>query len=173
MADSGQPEAPENAIELYKIAIEEYRFQVGLNWERTQHWFALNAALAGGAIALLRLTTDRAAYALVGGLFLAGVVTCGLALVGASRQHGYYREARDHKGRLEAAMELGDFALRTTRGMGATSKWGFLTLTRGYYVLYAVLGIIDLGGAGYAFHEALSATSAPAETPGGGPPASG
>lgn len=34
-------------VDLYKVAVEEYRFQVDLNWKRTQYFLALNVAILG------------------------------------------------------------------------------------------------------------------------------
>lgn len=42
----------EEALTLYRIAVDEYRFQVTLNWNRTQYTLALNIGVLGVGVGL-------------------------------------------------------------------------------------------------------------------------
>lgn len=72
------------------MAVEEYRFQVRLNWERTRDYFILNGALVSVALGLQRFG-DFANNLLVGLMLL---LACGVGLLGAFTHrtgHKYYR----------------------------------------------------------------------------------
>lgn len=45
----------EDLWQLYKLAIEEYRFQVNLNWQRSQYFLGLNAAIISVGAGLIHL----------------------------------------------------------------------------------------------------------------------
>jgi hypothetical protein len=105
---------PDRTIELYKIAVDEYRFQAEFNWKRSQYLLAFNAAiLAAGAGVGAR---PGSAAALV---FILGGVAALMSLKVVSTQHSYYRAARDHMRRLEQALDLpADQRLDTTSTLG-------------------------------------------------------
>ena len=44
-----------DSLELYKIAVEEYRFQVKLNWDRTAYHLTLSSGLIAIAVGLLKV----------------------------------------------------------------------------------------------------------------------
>lgn len=52
-------------------------------------------------------------------VFLVGALLAVLSILANRTQHGYYRAAREVKGRLEGELRLGDRALTTTPGMGS------------------------------------------------------
>lgn len=108
-------------FELYKIALEEYRFQVTLNWNRTQYYLVLNVGILGVATGILQLGQRNVAF-LAAGLYFAGLVCCLLSLSACHVQHGYYRRARDHKADIESLLHLADLRLQTTPGMGSTIR---------------------------------------------------
>lgn len=108
-------------IELYRIALEEYRFQVNLNWNRTQYYLALNIGLIGIATGILELAEGSVSL-LTGGLYLAGLVCCSLSYAAVRVQQGYYQAARDHKAAIEHCLGLGDLSVTTTPGMGSTIR---------------------------------------------------
>lgn len=113
-----QRDPREDAWESYKLAVEEYRFQTNLNWSRSQYWFVLAAALlvAGTSLAA---ASPRVPDAVPLVTFGAGALVSVLAWLATNTQHGYYRNARDTKARLEEELQLGKFALTTTPSMGA------------------------------------------------------
>lgn len=82
-------------IEAYKIAVDEYRFQVRLAWDRNR--FFLLGAMTGisAAVALIRFSDQLAAALLTPILF--GLSAC-LAILGLSAQKigkTYYRRTLD------------------------------------------------------------------------------
>lgn len=116
------PDEPQAWLwDQYKVAIDEYRFQVDLNWRRTQYFFALNAAVLVAAIGLLRTGADLPAVVEVAPFFV-GVATSLLALAANSTQKEYYRATQDTKRALEQRLGLGELATRTTPGMGSKRK---------------------------------------------------
>src|SRR4051794_1292834 len=81
--------------DLYRIAVEEYRFQAQHNWSRTQYLLAFDAGILVVAVGLGSQP------------LLLGVIAFGLGLIAAVLtmlvirvQHGYYRAARDHMRRV-------------------------------------------------------------------------
>lgn len=143
---------------LYRIAVDEYRFQVDLNWQRTQHWFTLNLAIASVAIGLLRVSTDPGTNLLVGAIFGCGALASIVAAIALNAQHDYYRSVRNHKDRLEHEMGLGRFALRTTPGMRGERRVGVKRLRRVttlYTGLLVAVAAVDAGGVAYALCAAL------------------
>lgn len=103
---------------LHKTAIEEIRFQVTLNWDRTKFYFLFNAALftvAGGLTHFgggNSIAAEAAIFALAGlnSFFAAHTIRKG---------HRYYRTARKQLKAVERKLKLMDdeLALETTRGM--------------------------------------------------------
>ena len=160
MVSSEEPPTPEAepSLDLYRIALDEYRFQVNLNWQRTQHWFTLNAAIAGAAVALLGLADDRGTYLLVTLVFLAGVFAAAVAIVATRTQHDYYRRTRDKKQRLEEDLRLGTYALTTTPGMRGEARAGVARIfhvTSLYTGLLGALAAVNAAGVVYALCAAF------------------
>ena len=90
----------EELREIYKIAIDEYRFEVTLNWQRTQHYLTLNLALVAAAVGLLRVGgTDYPL--LVALLFVVGAFFAKLARKAIKTGHTYYRRAAYKKTLIE------------------------------------------------------------------------
>jgi hypothetical protein len=90
-------------LDLYRTAVEEYRFEVRLNADRTQHFLLLNGAISSAAIALLKLQVAPSAVA---GIFVIGVMTAVLGLLVVTRGHSYYRATAYKKMLLEDLMGL-------------------------------------------------------------------
>lgn len=102
-------------VELYKNAVEEYRFQVQFNWTRTQYLLVFNAAILAAAVALS--ARPGVGAAVVYGL---GAVAAALSSVVQSTQHGYYRAARNRLKRVEAMYKIPEAArIDTTGNLGA------------------------------------------------------
>ena len=138
-------------LDLYKIAVDEYRFQVTLNWQRTQYYLALNAALLAAGTGLLEAVRGRLNI-LIALVFFSGLASCILSILSGEVQHAYYRAARDAKARLETRLQLGDLALKTTTGMG--SPLHRLGTVVGYNrFLLGVLGAADIGGVTFAIYR--------------------
>jgi hypothetical protein len=89
---------PEALWRLYAHAVDEYRFQVNLNWQRLQYFLGLNVAILGVGAGLLRLGSNRQPQpdnTLPALVFFAGVCLSLASWYMARRQQGYYRSARD------------------------------------------------------------------------------
>jgi hypothetical protein len=131
-------------LDLYKSALDEYRFQVNLNWNRTQYYLALNIAILGVAVGIQELT-DGGLVFLATILYLVGFVCCILSFAAAHVQHGYYRRSRDHKDALETRLNLDDLAIKTTPGMGSKiRRLGRVTTFNN--VVLGILAIANVGG---------------------------
>jgi hypothetical protein len=137
--------------EQYRKAVEEYRFQVDLNWRRSEYFFVLNiGVLVAGATLLASEDVPRGLVALVFGL---GALLASLSILANNTQSGYYHAARDLKKGLEAKLELDKFAIATTPGMGSPiarlGKVGTFLKT-----MLVAIAFVDLIGAGIAIANA-------------------
>lgn len=146
-----EPTDPDVLLQLYKIAIEEYRFQVTLNWNRTQYYFVLNVGVIALATGILNLS-DHARDWMVAAIYCVGLLCCGLSFLASRVQTGYYQTARDHKRVLEQRLGLGTLALSTTPGMGsALRRLGKVTTFNA--VLLGALAVVNVIGIGFALIE--------------------
>jgi hypothetical protein len=147
-------QAPSRAelLELYKIAMEEYRFQVNLNWSRTQYYLVLNVGILGVATGILQLARSGVGI-LVGAIYIAGIACAVLSLAASRVQLGYYRAARTHKADIEQQLELGPLSISTTPGMGSTlRRFGKVTMFNNFTL--CVLALADAIGAVASFIRA-------------------
>jgi hypothetical protein len=100
----------------------------------------LNVGLLAGGLGLLKV--NGLSSAVPGAIFGVGVVASVLCLIATATQHGYYRSARDGKGAIEQALNLGEYAIRTTPGMGGIRRLGSVT-----NISYLLLVLLALGNA--------------------------
>lgn len=122
-------------IELYKIAVDEYRFQAQFNWTRTQAMLVFNTALLAAGSAVASGTRSGHGAALI---FVLGGVASSLSVLVVRTQHGYYRAARSHMRRLEEASGIAqDLRLDTTATLGGRKQT--VTVNQLVYLLLAVL----------------------------------
>lgn len=77
----------ERQWEQYKLLVEEYRFQVELNWKRSQYFLVLNVAVLVAAVGLLTGSSPRPKI-LVGAVFVLGGLLAILSLLGQPRPAG-------------------------------------------------------------------------------------
>lgn len=134
--DRGGEPSPDIAraelLELYRIVVEEYRFQVKLNWDRTQYYFVLSTALmtAGGTL-LATLKGWGAVVSLF--VFILGCTSAILGRQSIIKGHEYYRRivyrktlVEDLLGRLHTlpgyTYEEAGLNLTTTSGMADARK---------------------------------------------------
>ena len=87
------------------MAVDEYRFQVRFNWERTRDYFILNGALVSVAIGLHR-PGDLANNLLVGCILLLACATGILGAITHHTGHKYYRRTVYKKTLLEDILGL-------------------------------------------------------------------
>jgi len=104
-------------LKLYELALQEYRFQILLNWDRSKHALIFNGALLGAAAGLFRLGSG--APLLVSVIFAFVFVNSALGALGSRRGHSYYRATRAHKAAIERELGLAqrNLAIETTTGM--------------------------------------------------------
>jgi hypothetical protein len=166
------PLLPDTLLDLYKIALDEYRFEVRLGWDRTTYFLVLNSAILTVATGLLKLNNPPAVYLFIALLFLLG---CGTSIIGSisiTRNHGYYRRAVVKKTLIESRLGLFDpipgmhpslnLSVGTTPGQGDhmrilndPERWVARKLRRSAitcllgYVLIA-LAVVDSFGATYS-----------------------
>ena len=127
--------------DVYKIAVEEYRFQAQYNWSRTQYLLAFNVGILAAATAVASQPGKSAA--LVFGL---GAIAALLSMSVVQVQHGYYRAARDHMKRIEAAVALPpDQRIDTTANLGGRRR-KVLSVNQVVYLLLASVAVADLVG---------------------------
>lgn len=137
--------------EQYRKAVEEYRFQVDLNWRRSEYFFVLNIGVLVAATTLLASQdVPRGVVALV---FCLGTLLAVLSILANNTQSGYYHAARDLKKELEAKLELDQFAIATTPGMGSPiTRLGRVgTFLK---IMLIAIACVDLVGAGVAIAKA-------------------
>lgn len=135
---------------LYRIALDEYRFQVNLNWSRTQYYIALNLGIFGVATSLLKLNDPKLASLVGIGLYLAGGLCCVLSLIAGHVQREYFRQTKRHKAAIEARLELGDLAIRTTPGMAGDTARRLAKVTTFNTVILSIVLLLDAAGLGYS-----------------------
>lgn len=140
-AGEPQDEIPRaELLELYRVVIDEYRFQIRLNWDRTQYYFVFNSAMmTAGATALATLKSWGSVVA-----FFIFVVGCASAVLGrrsVTKGHEYYRRIMYRKTLIEDLLgrlhKLPGYAysdaalnLATTGGMADSRR--ILDDTEGY-----------------------------------------
>jgi hypothetical protein len=134
----------ERLFKLLDIHLAEYRFQVDLNWRRTQHLLALNSAMLAAGVGLLRLSPDDATP-LAGVVFFAGLLLAALGRLVIETQHDYYRAAREGLERIEALLGLGELGIRTTPAMGSVYRRR-ITVTKALLAVFAVIFVLDAIG---------------------------
>lgn len=165
-------------LDLYKSAVEEYRFQVKLNADRSRDYFVGNSAIIAAGVTLL----GQAKLPLLsGGAFVIGVVVSILSMFGTHTQHGYYRSTRDRMRALEDQLGYTSRGLELVEVTPSGSRFRrFGKVTTFNYVTLALLCAINVMGATWSFWrvghpepgQAAAAVTAPrtATTPGPGVP---
>ncbi|MGC2321308.1 MAG: hypothetical protein WA463_01635 [Terriglobales bacterium] len=115
----------EQLLELYKIAIEEYRFQVRLNWDRTAYQLTLNSGLIAIAVGLMKIGSAPLLNLFVGGIFLVGLAAAVVGIQNVLRGHRYYRNTIVKKTLLEDQLGLTKpvekYEAGLTMGVGTTT----------------------------------------------------
>lgn len=93
-------------FELYKIALEEYRFEVKLNNDRTFRFLVFNAAVLSVGTGLLKTNGPPASNIFVVLLFIAGAMSSLLGIRAIKKGHEYYRRAIYKKTLIETRLGL-------------------------------------------------------------------
>jgi len=119
-------------LDLYKIAIEEYRFEVRLGWDRATYLLALNSAILSVATGLLKLDNPPVVYALISCIFGFGLWTSLVGSLSITKAHEYYRRTVVKKTVIEQLLGLNaqlpdlhqslNLAVGTTKGQSEHMK---------------------------------------------------
>ncbi|MCL2542309.1 MAG: hypothetical protein FWE71_07620 [Nocardioidaceae bacterium] len=125
--------------EIYRAAIEEYRFQAQFNWNRVQYLLAFNAAILAAAVALAAHSGSLAVL-----VFALGIVASVMTVLVHRIQHGYYQRTRDRVKRVEAKYVPPDARTDTTPSLAGRSKR--LNVTAVIYLLLASIAVADAMG---------------------------
>jgi hypothetical protein len=133
-------------IRLYEIAVEEYRFQVQLNWNRAQYLLGFNTAVIAAGAALIKLNGSKKADPLIAGIFVVGLVAAVMSMSATYMQHGYYRSARDRMQALGERLALGEASVTTTPGMRGALPRRLGKVQTILYTLFAVAAAINVIG---------------------------
>ena len=166
------------AVDLYSLHVAEYRFQVELNWKRTQYFIALNAAILSVGVGLMPSSGGESAWPAIG-ILLSGLAMALLSIAATMRQHEYYRNARDAAVELGRDLGLERHAVRTTRGMRPNRPTSYFAragnrlgrVTTVTYVILSIFAMVELVGIGYlvsygsAFAPPSPPSGAPSESP--------
>ncbi len=88
-------------LELYKTAVEEYRFQVNLNWDRNKFYVLLNSGLITASCGLLRTSGFKFAEFLTLPLFILGFLAAWLGYKTLIKGIEYRRRAVIKKTQIE------------------------------------------------------------------------
>lgn len=100
-------------FDLYKIAIDEYRFEVDLNWQRTKYFCVLNAAIIAIATGLIKIGEPENNISIfISMIFFVGIITSRLGIVSIRQGEIYYHRTIHKKTLIER--ELGLFDIKSS-----------------------------------------------------------
>lgn len=141
-ASTPESEDRPELLTLHQVHVAEYRFQVELNWKRSQYFLAINLAVLAAGGGLLGGSSSAGELVVAAAVFSAGISVAVLAHRIISWQHDYYRNARDRLRYIEKDLRLGDHGIATTPGMGGTHvpKGRITPMLR---TTVAVLGVLN------------------------------
>lgn len=100
----------------YELVLQEYRFQVQLNWDRAKHYLVFNTAIFGAAVALYN-DAQHWAYAGVGALLFLAAFNSYVGTRALRLGHEFYQNIRATKALLERELGIEAFAILSTPGM--------------------------------------------------------
>lgn len=119
-----EPYSNDDLFTLYKIALDEYRFQVRLNWDRTTYHLTLSSGLITIAAGLLKLGTTSPVNLAVAGVFFIGMCVSAIGIKTILKGHTYYRHTIVKKTILEDQLgltkPLEGYAAKPTLAVGTT-----------------------------------------------------
>lgn len=137
-SDSGEPVPP---ADMYKVAVEEYRFQAQYNWSRTQYMLVFNTGIVAAATAVASRPGRGASL-----VYVLGFVSACLSLLIVRTQHDYYRAARDRMRRVESALNIPpDQRTDSTSTLGGRRRTA--SVTQLVYLLLTAVAAADVVGA--------------------------
>lgn len=136
-ANFDRGDEPPTGSDIYRVAVEEYRFQAQFNWSRVQYLLAFNAGILAAGVALANQSGSLAAV-----VFVLGIVACIMTGLVHRVQHTYYRNARDRMRRLEGKLAIPDEArVDTTSTLSGQARR--TSVTQVIYLLLASIAVAD------------------------------
>lgn len=112
---------PTKELDLYKMAIDEYRFEVNLSWESVKFFTTLNIGILGFGLTLLGLEQLSPKW-IVAPIFVIGILLSILSIVTRVQYRKYYLETILIKKKLENVLNLSDLAISPTEFVDQPSK---------------------------------------------------
>ena len=166
-AELGAPLPFDKLAKQYELVLQEYRFQVQLNWDRAKHYLVFNTALFGAAVALYKDARTWAPEGAVGLLLLLVALNSVAGQHAVAVGHEYYQEVRSLKTRLEKELGLEEYAIASTPGMQRehdmdtagtprSGKQRLFKIVTGIRTLLVVIAAFGGLGATYALHASYT-----------------
>lgn len=164
------------------MAIEEYRFEVRLNWDRMLYYAVVSSGVIAVAAGLIKDAKSPAVLVLCGTLFVLGAILSVIGIIAIHKGRDYYQATIFKKTLYEEVLGLNEvvsgqtnpeatLAIATTQGMqeaaailkGRPPKALLKRLFRHRVVSYfmwflMILAVIDAVGAVYAFSQVSTGT---------------
>ena len=152
-------------FDLYKLAIDEYRFEVRLNWDRSMYYITFNTGIVAVGAGLLKLGDNGIVNLFVAGIFILGCCSSVMGILAIRKGHQYYRRSVYKKTLIEDVLGLAapisqysstdaNLSIGTTSGQARRTAILFQTeqflsdglLRRGRIVFYVAffLGLLAL-----------------------------
>lgn len=126
--------------DLYRLAVEEYRWQAEFNWSRTRYFLVFSTGILAAGAAL----SVRGAHFAVP-VFCLGILASVIAAWITRQQHDYYRAARKRMTAVEDQLDLQPpYVVDTTSTLGGRSRW--LSVQQLVYLLLAAIALADVFG---------------------------
>jgi hypothetical protein len=171
-----EPLAQHGLQKQYEIVLQEYRFQVQLNWDRAKHFLIFNTAILAAAVALYKNGATMEAKLGVAALMFLAAANSLVGRRAVGQGHEIYREIRSLKTELEKRLGLGPLAIRSTLGMKrehdeaaegtpATGKPRLWSINSQLRALLLLIGAFSTVGASYAAFEAATAPTSSDSAP--------
>jgi hypothetical protein len=141
----------DDRLELYKLALEDYRFQVQLNWGRSQYFLVLNLTVIGIATGIVQFAGGEISP-LVAGLYFAGFAFCVFSILALRVQRKFYISAREQKKRFEDELGLGE---RSITPIQRPEKKILKLATFKFFVnvMFVALALVNLLSAGFVLFQ--------------------
>lgn len=176
MSPGAEPPETPDVQKQYEFVLQEYRFQVQLNWDRAKHFLIFNTAILAAAVALYKNGATFVAKLGVAALLFLAAANSQVGRHAVAEGHEIYRRIRSLKTRLEKELNLEDFAIKSTAGMKrehdeapegtpGAGKARRSSITYQVRVLLLVIGIFSAAGALYALYEAVFVPAAVSNVP--------
>ncbi len=136
-------------LELYKLALDDYRFQVQLNQSRSQYFLVLNIGIISVASGLISMTGQSPGpYAgLIALIYVVGGLFSVFSILALHVQRKFYKSARDQKSRFEDILELQDTTI--TPVQRGNKYWSFVTFKNMVDVMLGAMAVLNLIGVVY------------------------